>query len=165
MSWLTRFSLKNAAAVLIFVILVTFGGVYSAGQMDMEAMPDISFPVIVAITPYPGASPEDVDEKVTRPIEQVLMGTGGAKKVQSISADSTSVVVVEFDFDTDLDKAQQEMQEAVSRLRLPDEAMETVLNRIGFDTFPMMIISLFSEEKTPEELEKWAKEEIGRAHV
>ncbi|MEW9033954.1 MAG: efflux RND transporter permease subunit, partial [Planifilum fimeticola] len=129
MSWLTRFSLKNVAAVLILVLLVTFGGVYSAGQMKMEAMPDISFPVIVAITPYPGASPEDVDEKVTQPIEQALMGTKGAKKVQSISADSTSVVVVEFDFDADLDKTQQEMEEAVNRLQLPDEAMETTFNR------------------------------------
>ena len=160
MSWLTRFSLKNVAAVLILVLLVTFGGVYSAGQMKMEAMPDISFPVIVAITPYPGASPEDVDEKVTQPIEQALMGTKGAKKVQSISADSTSVVVVEFDFDADLDKTQREMEEAVNRLQLPDEAMETTFNRFGFDTFPMMIVSLYSEEKDPEELEKWVKEEV-----
>lgn len=160
MSWLTRFSLKNVAAVLILVLLVTFGGVYSAGQMKMEAMPDISFPVIVAITPYPGASPEDVDEKVTQPIEQALMGTKGAKKVQSISADSTSVVVVEFDFDADLDKTQQEMEEAVNRLQLPDEAMETTFNRFGFDTFPMMIVSLYSEDKDPEELEKWVKEEV-----
>mgnify|MGYP001178159412 FL=1 len=160
MSWLTRFSLKNVAAVLILVLLVTFGGVYTAGQMKMEAMPDISFPVIVAITPYPGASPEDVDEKVTQPVEQALMGTEGAKKVQSISADSTSVVVVEFDFDVDLDKMQQEMKEAVNRLDLPEEAMETTFNQFGFDTFPMMIVSLYSEKKKPEELEKWVKEEV-----
>lgn len=160
MSWLTRFSLKNVAAVLIFVLLVAFGGVYTAGQMKMEAMPDISFPVIVAITPYPGASPEDVDEKVTKPVEQALMGTKGSKKVQSISADSTSVVVVEFDFDVDLDKAQQEMKEAVNRLQLPEGAMETTFNRFGFDTFPMMIVSLYSEKKDPEELERWVKEEV-----
>jgi len=160
LSWLTRFSLKNVAAVLILILLVTLGGVYSAGQMKMEAMPDISFPVIVAITPYPGASPEDVDEKVTQPIEQALMGTKGAKKVQSISADSTSVVVVEFDFDADLDKIQREMEEAVSRLQLPDEAMDTTFNRFGFDTFPMMIVSLYSKDKKPEELEKWVKEEV-----
>ena len=69
-------------------------------------------------------------------------------------------MVVEFDFDVDLDKMQQEMKEAVNRLDLPEEAMETTFNQFGFDTFPMMIVSLYSEKKKPEELEKWVKEEV-----
>ncbi|MDN4594362.1 efflux RND transporter permease subunit [Polycladomyces subterraneus] len=158
MSVLTRFSLRNTAAVLILVLLVTFGGLYTATQLKMEAMPDITFPVIVVITPYPGASPQDVDQKVTQPIEQSLQGITGAKKISSVSADSTSVVVVEYDFDTDLDKAKQEMQEAVDRVSLPDGAMKPSFSRFGFNTFPFMILGVTSQTKNPEELEKWVKE-------
>lgn len=158
MSVLTRFSLRNTAAVLILILLVTFGGLYTATQLKMEAMPDITFPVIVVITPYPGASPQDVDQKVTQPIEQSLQGIAGAKKISSVSADSTSVVVVEYDFDTDMDKAKQQMQEAIDRVSLPDGALKPSFSRYGFNTFPFMILGVTSKSKSPDELEKWVEE-------
>jgi multidrug efflux pump subunit AcrB len=127
-----------------------------ATRLKMEAMPDINFPVVVAVTPYPGASPEEIDQKVTQPVERAFQGIKGISKVNSISADSTSVVVVQFAFDTDLDKAQQQMSDAIRRLRLPAQALETTFNRFGFNTFPMMNLSIISANKHPSELEHWA---------
>ncbi|WP_164491829.1 efflux RND transporter permease subunit [Staphylospora marina] len=158
MNWLTRFSLRNVAAILILVILVTGGGVYTASQLKMEAMPDISFPVVVAITPYPGASPEDIDDKVTQPIEKAIQGIKGMKKVTSISADSTSVIVAEMEFDTDLDKAQQEMEDAINRLNLPEGAMDPMFNRFGFNTLPVVSMAVTSSKMGPSELERWAED-------
>jgi multidrug efflux pump subunit AcrB len=155
LNWLTRFSLRNVAAIIILVLLVTGGGLYTATQLKMEAMPDISFPVIVAITPYPGASPEDIDDKVTQPVEKAVQGIKGLKKVTSISADSTSVIVAEFQFDTDLDKAQQEMEDAINRLKLPEGAMETTFNRFGFNTVPVMNLAVVSDKMEPAQLERW----------
>ena len=163
MNWLTRFSLRNVAAVLILIILVTGGGVYTATQLKMEAMPDINFPVIVAVTPYPGASPEDIAEEVTKPIEREIMGVKGVDKVTSISADSTSgVVVAQFDFDADLDKAQQQMRDALDRLDLPDNVMDTTFNRFGFNTFPdeLSIFTVSSDKKNATELEQWVKDVV-----
>lgn len=160
MNWLTRFSLRNVAAVLILIILVTGGGVYTATQLKMEAMPDINFPVIVAVTPYPGASPEDIAEEVTKPIEREIMGVKGVDKVTSISADSTSVVVAQFDFDADLDKAQQQMRDALDRLDLPDNVMDTIFNRFGFNTFPMINFTVSSDKKNATELEQWVKDVV-----
>ncbi|MBH8600263.1 efflux RND transporter permease subunit [Thermoactinomyces sp. CICC 23799] len=160
MNWLTRFSLRNVAAVLILIILVTGGGVYTATQLKMEAMPDINFPVIVAVTPYPGASPEDIAEEVTKPIEREIMGVKGVDKVTSISADSTSVVVAQFDFDADLDKAQQQMRDALDRLDLPDDVMDTTFNRFGFNTFPMINFTVTSDKKNATELEQWVKDVV-----
>jgi multidrug efflux pump subunit AcrB len=159
-NWLTRFSLRNVAAVLILIILVTGGGVYTATQLKMEAMPDINFPVIVAVTPYPGASPEDIAEEVTKPIEREIMGVKGVDKVTSISADSTSVVVAQFDFDADLDKAQQQMRDALDRLDLPDNVMDTIFNRFGFNTFPMINFTVSSDKKNATELEQWVKDVV-----
>ncbi|MGA9173451.1 MAG: efflux RND transporter permease subunit, partial [Thermoactinomyces sp.] len=155
MSWLTRFSLKNVAAIVLLVVLVTGGGLYEATQLKMEAMPDIDFPVIVAITPYPGASPEDIDQKVTGPIEKEVMGVKGVQKVTSVSADSTSVVVAQFDFDADLDKAQQAMQDSIHRLKLPDGVMDTTFNRFGFNTYPLITLAVTSDKKNTATLERW----------
>jgi HAE1 family hydrophobic/amphiphilic exporter-1 len=157
---LTRFSLKNVAAVILLVVLVSLGGLYTATQLKMESMPDIDFPVIVAITPYPGASPQDIDKKVSQPIEKALQGMKGAKKITSISADSTSVVVVQFDFDTDMDKAEQQIKDAISRLKLPDQALQPTFNRFGFNTAPILNLSVTSAKKNPEELERWVNDKI-----
>jgi len=143
---------------MILVLLVTGGGVYTTTQLKMEAMPDINFPVIVAMTPYPGASPSDVDEQVTQHVEKAVMRIKGVKRVQSISADSTSVVVTEFEFDANLDKAQQEMRDAIERLNLPEDALETTFNRFGFNTFPMISLAVTSDKKTPAELERWVND-------
>ncbi|MBA4495302.1 efflux RND transporter permease subunit [Paenactinomyces guangxiensis] len=158
MNWLTRFSLKNIAAILILVLLVSGGGIYTATRLKMEAMPDINFPVVVAIIPYPGASPDDIDKKVTQPIEKAFQGIKGAQKVTSISADSTSVIIVQFDFDADLDKAQQEMKDSVSRLSLPEQVLEPTFNRFGLNTSPVMSFSVTSGKKKPAEMEHWVNE-------
>ena len=160
MNWLTRFSLRNVAAVLILIILVTGGGIYTTTQLKMEAMPDINFPVIVAVTPYPGATPEDIAEEVTKPVEREIMGVKGVDKVTSISADSTSVVVAQFDFDADLDKAQQQMRDALDRLDLPDDVMDTTFNRFGFNTVPMINFTVTSDNKDAAELERWVNDVV-----
>lgn len=158
MSFFTRFSLKNVAAVLILMLLVTGGGIYTATELKMESMPDINFPVIVAITPFPGASPNDIDEKVTQPIVKALQGLNGVDKINSISADGTSVVVVQFNFDADLDKAQQEMKDRISQVKLPENALQTSYNRFGFNTFPIMNLAVTSDKKSPAELERWVND-------
>ncbi|WP_051271427.1 efflux RND transporter permease subunit [Shimazuella kribbensis] len=160
MTWLTRFSLKNVAAVLILVFLVAGGGIYTAYQLKMEAMPDISFPVVVALTPYPGASPEDIDKKVTQPIEKSVRGLKGIDKISSVTADSTSVVVIQYDFDTDLDKAQQEIKDAVSKVSLPEQAMETTFNRFGFNTISFLNLAITSDTKNSADLERWVNNDL-----
>ncbi len=160
MNWLTRFSLRNVAAVLILVILVTGSGIYTATQLKMEAMPDINFPVIVAVTPYPGASSEDIAKKVTEPVEKEIMGIEGVDKVTSVSADSTSVVVAQLGFDADLDKAQQQMRDGLDRLSLPDEVMDTTFNRFGFNTFPIINFTVTSDKKKTAELESWINDTV-----
>lgn len=146
--------------MIILVLLVSGGGMYTATQLKMESMPDISFPVIVALTPYPGASPQDIDEKVTQPIEKAIRGIDGLQKTQTISADSTSVLIAQFDFDADLDKAQQEMRDAIDKVKLPEQALDPVFNRFGFNTLPIFQLSVTSNKKSPAELEHWVNDEV-----
>ncbi|MFC7439946.1 efflux RND transporter permease subunit [Laceyella putida] len=160
MNWLTRFSVRNVAAILILVLLISGGGLYTATQLKMESMPDINFPVVVAITPYPGASPEDISKKVTEPIEKAVQGVEGMQKLTSVTADNTSVIVAQFDFDADLDKAQQEMEDLISKVPLPEDAMETTFNRFGFNSTPLVSLSVTSESKSTAELERLINDEV-----
>jgi multidrug efflux pump subunit AcrB len=66
MDRITRFSLKNAAAVVLLVVLVTAGGLWSAMQLKKETMPDIAIPIVAIVTPYPGAAPGDVYDHQAR---------------------------------------------------------------------------------------------------
>ncbi|MFD1425152.1 efflux RND transporter permease subunit [Laceyella tengchongensis] len=172
---LTQFSLRNAAMVFLLVVLITAGGVYTATQLKMESMPDIDIPVIAAVTGYPGASPQEVDEKVTKPIEQALQELEGVKKVTSMSSDSVSMVAVEYSFNTDLNQAKQEMQNAIEQTRLPKETTPTSFNRFGFNSKPFMILSVTSKTQSITELEQWVKQtmtpalkrikEVGKAEI
>jgi multidrug efflux pump subunit AcrB len=159
-NWLTRFSVRNVAAVLILTLLISGGGLYTATQLKMESMPDISFPVVVAITPYPGASPEDISKKVTDPIEKAVRGMKGLQKLNSVTADSTSVIVAQFDFDADLDKAEQEMESLISKVRLPEDVQDTVFNRFGFNTTPVVSLSVSSKDKTAAQLERLINDKV-----
>lgn len=160
MNWLIRFSLKNRLAVLFMAILLSVVGVYAATQLKMEAMPDVSFPIVVAMTPYPGASPEDIDREVTQPLEKVFRNGKGVTKTNSVSADGSSVVIVRYDLDTDMEKAQQEMKEAMRQVKLPQQALETRFSRYDFNSFPVISLSLSSKTKSLTELEQWAKNTV-----
>ena len=93
MDRITRFSLRNSAAVILVALLVTLGGLWSAGQLKKETMPDINIPIVAVVTPYPGAAPADVYDNVTDPIEKALRGVAGVKRVSATSGDSVSAVV------------------------------------------------------------------------
>ena len=83
---LTRFSLKKAPIIIMLVLLVVAGGVYSARQLKSELLPNIDFPVVSVVAVYPGAAPDDVRRDVTEPIEKAVAGTANLKTLSSVSA-------------------------------------------------------------------------------
>ena len=160
MNFLTRFSLKNATAVLLLVVLITGAGIYSAQTMKQETMPDITIPYIAIATAYPGASPDDVLENVTKPIERALSGTSGLKNLTSTSAENVSLVVLEFDFDTDMDKTKTKVEEALKKIQFPDGVLTPNVTRISFGSFPVLKIAVTNPSVSPLELEEKVKDVV-----
>ncbi len=145
MDRITRFSLKNAAAIILIAVLITAGGLWSALQLKKETMPDISIPVVAVVTPYPGAAPGDVYDNVTEPMEQALRGVAGVKRVSAQSNDSVSMVVTEFSFSEDMEKAEQNVTKAIQTVKLPDNAIAPKVSRITFGSAPIMKIAILGE--------------------
>ncbi|WP_238883089.1 efflux RND transporter permease subunit [Clostridium sp. YIM B02551] len=133
-----NFVLKNVFVVFLIIAMITAGGLYSAKNIKMEAMPNINIPMITAVSVYPGASPEDVAEKITRPMQKGISSIQGIKDVRTINNENVGIIVAEFDYSKDMDKAEKEVSDAVNKVTLPDTAQKATVSRIGFGSMPIM---------------------------
>ncbi len=153
MDLITRFSLKNAAVIVIATLLITFGGLYSAQQLKRETMPDVSIPIVAIVTPYPGAAPADVFDKVTKPLERAVSGVEGIDTVQSTSNDSVSIVIAQFGFSADMDAAEAGVIEAIGNVELPDNVIDPSTSRVSMGSQPILRFAIYGGD-SPEELQR-----------
>jgi HAE1 family hydrophobic/amphiphilic exporter-1 len=160
MNWLTRFSLKNTAAVLIIAVIIAFGGSYSAIGLKKETMPDVNIPIIAIITPYPGAAPDDIKDLVSEPLSKSLSGIPGLKDISTTSSDNISAIVAQFDYSANLDDAKQKVENAVKNVKLPEGVVAPQVTRISFGSFPILKVSLSNKHLSDAELEKQVRENI-----
>ncbi|KZE97850.1 Swarming motility protein SwrC [Geobacillus stearothermophilus] len=147
-----QFSLNNKLAIWILTIIVAVAGLYSGMNMKLETIPNINVPFISVSTVYPGATPEEVAKKVTEPIEQRVEHLDGVTVVRSSSFQHASFVQIEYEFDKDMEKAQNEVKEALSHLKLPDGAQEPDVSRISFSAFPVISLSVTNPDESLAEL-------------
>lgn len=142
---LSNLSLRNKTSVFILGFILTLAGLYSYLTMPKESFPEIVIPTIYVGTPYPGNSPIDMENLVTRPIEKQIKGLNGIKKVSSTSVQDYSSIVVEFNPDVDIPKALQDVKDAVDKSKkdlpndLPDDPN---VMEINFSDFPIMSINI-----------------------
>lgn len=155
-----NFSIKNKLAIILMTIIVAVGGAYSAMKMKMEMLPDISSPVLTVTTPYPGATPENVLESVTDPIEKRITSMEGVESIESQSMQNASAITIMYDFGTDMDEAEKEVQDAIASLDLPDEVGDTNIDQISMYTFPIISYSFTQDDNDLEGLTKRLEDEL-----
>lgn len=129
--------------IVVFAVL-TFMGVASYMRLPIELVPKFSAPVVTIITIYPGASPSEVENSVSRPIEDAISSLEGIDQVQVASQENSSFIAVEFEQSVDLDKAVQELQRKINQLQasLPKEVRAPVINKFAFDELPILKLSV-----------------------
>jgi len=142
-SWL-NFFVSNFRVVILLIILLTIGGVYSYSQLPLESQPEVKIPYAVVITTYPGASPTDIEELITKKIETKIAGVKDVKTITSNSSNSISSISVEFDARADLATSIRSLRDQVNTVKndLPSDANEPSVNEISFDDTPIFSFSL-----------------------
>jgi multidrug efflux pump len=143
----TSWSVDNRTAIYIITILISLYGLYKFNTMPKEQFPDIVVPTISVTTIYFGNSPKDIENLVTRPIEKQIKGISGAKvnKVQSVSQQDYSLIIVEFDTDVKTDIARQKVKDALDKARtdLPtDLTQEPNVAEFAFSEMPIMFVNI-----------------------
>ena len=144
MWYLTKLALKNRAVTILLAALLAAASIWATFQLKMEMIPDIELPFSMTVTAYPNASPEDVVDGVTVPIENAIWERWqgkGLKYLESTSADGISVVFAEFEYGTDMEEANRIIREDIGSLDLPPE-LEGVP---GMEENPRVVDIDFSE--------------------
>ena len=132
---------------LLVIVLPIVAGTVAYQTLPKEGEPEISAPVAIVVTLFPGASPSEVESLVTTPIEEELSDLKDVDEMRSNSAEGVSVVVVDFQAEADLERSLQKVREKVSdaRKELPDQAEDPEVNEVSFSDIPIMIASVMGD--------------------
>ena len=142
-----KFSIQHEVTTRLAVIMISVFGVMFTTELQMALLPDMEFPAAVVMCYYSGASPSDMEELVTRPLETAVMSVPGVDEVQSTSSDGVSQVQITYVDGTDVDIAATKLREQFDMLSLPDGAMDPVIVNINVsDLMPTAMIALMGED-------------------
>ncbi|MEM1178186.1 MAG: efflux RND transporter permease subunit [Acidobacteriota bacterium] len=142
---LSSFSTSRPVAVLMVFIAAVVFGFFSYSRLPVTLMPELSYPTLTVRTEYPGAAPEEVENDISRPIEDALGVVGGLTRIASISRAGVSDVVLEFSWSTDMSDALQDTLEKLDLVFLPQEAERPLILRFDPSLDPVMELSLSGE--------------------
>ncbi len=141
---LIKLSVRRPVLVAMFMSALVGLGIFCYLQLPMELFPDVEFPVVTVVTRYEGAGPEEIEQLITKELEEEISTVEGIKHLNSISQQGLSLVMAEFYLETDVDVAAADVRAKVDlvRERLPEDAEDPVTQKFDFNAQPMMILSV-----------------------
>jgi len=161
---LARLSIKRPTFIMSILMAVLILGLVSLTKLSVRMFPDVEFPYVAAITTYPGAGVNEVEQLVTKPVEDAMSGVAGLKHLTSINMDNISIVFAEFELTKDPEVAAQEVRDKVGQIRLtlPDDVEEPIIMKADMDSMPIMNLSLKSNGFTPKQLYDFADDVVSK---
>ncbi|HPB31035.1 MAG TPA: efflux RND transporter permease subunit, partial [Candidatus Sumerlaeota bacterium] len=158
---IARFSVNRPVFTTMVTMIVLILGGISLSRLPVDLMPDITYPTLSISTSYSNASPEEIEELITRPIEEAVSAVTGVEEVSSTSSEGSSSVRVTFSWGTDLDAAASDIRDRLDRVisRLPDEADRPALRKFDLASFPILILGA-SSRLNPVQLRRIIDEQL-----
>jgi len=149
--------LSNIRIVLLLLFLIIATGVTSFLALPRRLNPEVKIPIVAVTTILPGASPKDVEELVTNPIEDAIKGTKGITTLNSSSNESASTIIAEFSSNISPDKAEDDLKSAVDTVTdLPEDAKDPIVRKFDFEDQPIWIFAIKSND--PASLYRFSKQ-------
>lgn len=146
---ISKFSVKRPFTVVVAVVMVLILGYVSFTRMTTDLLPDMELPYAIVITTYPGASPEEVESRVTIPIEESMATISNIENVSSVSNENYSMVILEFGENTNMDSASLDIRESLDQLEASwdeDAIGSPTIMKINPDMMPIMIAGVENED-------------------
>lgn len=159
---LSNFSVKKPYTVVVGVVIVILLGFVSLMNMTTDLLPSLNLPYAVISTTYIGASPEEVETVVTRPIEQAMASLNNLKNISSISRENMSLVILEFTASANMDGAFVEMRENLDMIMayMPEGVGTPIMLKLNPDMMPIMVLSVAMEGMDIGESSQFTSENI-----
>lgn len=156
---LSSLAVDNRTSIIILSLLIAVMGILAYRSMPKENFPEIVIPTAYINTPYPGNSPIDIENLITRPIEKELKSINGIKDITSTSIQDFSIIVVEFNPEVEVSKAIQDTKDAVDKAKseLPDDLdQDPVVQEVNLSEMPIMFVNI-SGDYSLDELKSYAE--------
>ena len=159
---LSKFSIKKPFTVLVAVVIVIVFGVIALTKMTPDLFPKINTPYVIVMTAYPGASPEEAEEEITKPMEQQMATLSNIKNVTSVSAANYSMIQLEFSDSVNMDSVSVDIREKIDQIEgnLPDTAGTPVVMKISMDMMPVVTAAVGMEDKSSGEVSQFTKDNL-----
>ena len=159
---ISEYSVRKPYTVFVAVILIIVLGVISFMGMATDLLPTIDLPYVIVMTTYPGASPEKVEQTVTRPLEAALGTSGGLENISSISNENASIIILEFVQSTNMDSAMIELSGMIDMVEayFPDMVGTPTVLKISPDMMPIVVASVDREGVAVDELSTFTTESV-----
>ncbi len=136
---------RPVLTTIIFLVVIALG-IVSFSRLSIDLMPEITFPTISVVTDYPNVGPQEIEESVSRPIEEALAAVQGVEEITSTSTEGRSRVRVAFAWGTELDVAANDIRDRIDRVmgRLPEDIERPMIRKFDLSAFPVMYLGVSS---------------------
>lgn len=168
---ISHFSIKRPVFTIVTMLFVILLGGVSLLKIPITLIPELNPPIGVVVTSYPGASPTEVNEKITKPLEATLATLPGIKKLQSTSQEGSNLIMLEFNWSTNMEDIQLDILQRIDMTPLPNDAGKPSFLKFDPSQFPIIQLSLRAENNDvdvrllAEDLEKELRRTEGVASV
>ncbi|MFW6160373.1 MAG: efflux RND transporter permease subunit, partial [Acidobacteriota bacterium] len=158
-----EFSVQRKVTTAMLAMILVVLGLISFSRLGLDFFPDIEFPTVSVITSYQGASSEDIENTITRPLEQIINTVTNVKKVNSITSEGVSVIMVEFEWGSNIDFGAQDIRDQMSRFRgyLPEEAEDPLVLKFNISQIPIIFFGI-TADMPPYQLKDLIEDEVAR---
>ncbi len=157
-----EFSVNRKVTTAMLAMILVVLGLVAFTRLGLDFFPDIEFPTVSVVTAYRGASPEDIENTITRPLEQIINSVSRVKKVNSITSEGASVIMVEFEWGTNLDFAAQDVRDQIGLYRgyLPEEATDPLVVKFSMSQIPIIFWGIIAKNMPTFELKELIEDEV-----
>ncbi|MDD8019588.1 MAG: efflux RND transporter permease subunit [Acidobacteriota bacterium] len=144
---LSEFSIKRPVFITMLILVILVLGFISLSRLPVDLMPDITFPTLNVSTSYENTAPEEMEQIITRPIEEALSSVPGVEEIFSVSSQGRSTVRVMFEWGTNIDEAANEIRERIDRIigRFPEEVQRPTLRKFDPAQSPILTVGILTE--------------------
>ena len=141
---LTKLVLKRPVTTVLMILCLVVFGLQAFMSSPLELMPEMNMSMIVVMTPYPGASPEDVNELVTKTVEGQVGTLSGLDTGSSMSRENVSITMLEYKYGTDMDKAYDDLKKQMdlAKVSMPDEVEDPIMLELNANLMANMILAV-----------------------
>lgn len=156
------FSLRKRITISMVVMVIVILGFISYTRLGLDMFPDVELPYVSIVTTYPGVAAEDIEETVTRPLEQWVSTVTNVKEVKSISQEGVSILMVEFESGTNLDFAAQDIRDTIGlyEVFLPDNVSDPMVMKFDVTDMPIMMYGITGGNRPLKELKEYIDNEV-----